>query len=77
MSDKDPKETYKKPESHQLSGDDLEDVAGGAPKLPGVCDAGQEAPANCAQGQTPRQSGNSCQEGKIPQGPCASGTIAK
>jgi hypothetical protein len=76
MSETDMNNDYEKPETHQLSGDELEDVAGGTPKIPGVCGAGQDAPSGCTQGQTPRSTGQSCQEGKIPQGECTQGDIA-
>lgn len=76
MTDNDKKIDYERPVTHQLGDDNLEDVAGGAPQVAGVCGAGQDAPASCAQGQTPNNAKNFCQEGQIPRGTCAVGRIA-
>jgi hypothetical protein len=72
MSEKNKNGDYEKPLSHQLGGDDLEDVAGGtAPE----CSPGQAAEQGCSAGQHPVASG--CMEGNIAKPhSCATGGIA-
>jgi hypothetical protein len=60
MSDKNPTDTYKKPESHQLGGDDLEEVAGET--LP-ECSPGQTAEQGCGAGR--HRVAGGCREGEI------------
>jgi hypothetical protein len=50
MGDERNNDKYKKPESYDMSGDELEGVAGGSV---GGCGAGQQAPSGCNQGFGP------------------------
>ena len=47
---------YEKPESHEMGGDELEDVSGGAGRLPyTTCSNGFEASDDCARGSQARR----------------------